>query len=50
VVGTRPATCLIAKRDRFLEYVKDEDLKRYLHISNSYTDFEKEGKDQVHEV
>ena len=50
VVGLRPATCLFASRERFLEQLKDEDMRKYLQLSNSYTDFDKEGKDQLQEV
>ena len=45
VVGSGPAVCLYAKRERFFEYVKDKDLLMYLHTSQAYTDFDKEGRD-----
>ena len=47
VVGTRPATCLYARRERFLEYVRDEDMRKYLRLAKTYTDFDQESKNQL---
>ena len=50
VVSEGPATCLYVSRDKFFEFMKNNDIETYMKKCESYTNFGLEGANLVTDI